>query len=88
MKKENQSKCICEGNWRAIISESKDLIDRQYKDEKGEVYLFFGVTHGSDDYYYSLFGVDNKKLILLSCVGNIESYGYKLLRKNSKKTRI
>ena len=69
--------CICEGNWRAIVKEMEPLIGRQYRDINGRVVRFFGLVHGDDDYYYGLAG--EGKLELLSCVGDIEGYGYELV---------
>ena len=71
--------CICQGNWRKIIEESNPLIDRRYVDEKGNVWNFFGVVHGGDDFYYGMWREEH--MVLLSCVGSIEGHGFKLLDK-------
>lgn len=66
--------CICRGNWRAIVKETEHLIDRKFLDRKHDVWQFFGIVHGADDYYY---GMNRKgQLSLLSCVGSIEGHGY------------
>ena len=69
--------CICEGNWRQIVKESERFFGRKYLGENGHVYIFFGVVHGEDDYYYGL--VSNGSLVLASCVGSLETNGYTLL---------
>lgn len=71
--------CICRGNWRAIVKESGPKIGGSFRDSRGDVYTFFGVVHGGDDYYYGMFG--DGKLRLLSCVGSIYSYNFEDLSK-------
>jgi hypothetical protein len=66
--------CICQGNWRAIVKKTEALIGKRFLDQRGDVYSFFGVVHGGDDYYYGMFG--GGKLQLLSCVGSIEGHGF------------
>jgi hypothetical protein len=66
--------CICHGNWRAIVKETAPLIGKRFRDQRGDVYSFFGVVHGDDDYYYGMFGCG--KLQLLSCVGSIAGHGF------------
>lgn len=69
--------CICEGNWREIIHDSEPLFNKKYKDEKGDIFIFIGVMHGDDDYYYCLWRGND--MHLLSCVGSIEMHGYVLV---------
>lgn len=71
------SGCICEGNWRQIIAESETVLDKIYTDESGAAYRFIGVMHGSDDYYYMMVSMAGEYQ-LLSCVGNLELYGFEL----------
>ena len=68
--------CICKGNWRAIVKETEHLLDREFTDKDGNLYTFYGIVHGSDDYYYGMIGKTGREL--LSCVGSIESYGFDL----------
>lgn len=68
--------CICEGNWRTIISECQELIGRKFLLGDDE-YVFFGVVHGADDYYYGMYS-GKSGIQLLSCVGSIEGHGYAL----------
>ena len=70
--------CICEGNWRSIVAESEPLLDKKFRDRDGKEYLFYGVVHGSDDYYYGMLSIGDGKSLLLSCVGSIEGYGLTL----------
>ena len=68
--------CICKGNWRSIIHESEPFFGKTYIDEKGKSFVFAGVMHSDDDYYYVMW--NKKKTVFLSCVGSIESCGYTL----------
>ncbi len=78
MKKKDDG-CICEGNWRDIVKESRHLFGRNFKDTRtGETLWFFGLVHADDDYYYG-FNSKTKGLTLLSCVGNLESWGMELV---------
>lgn len=73
--------CICHGNWRDIIAESESLFERRFVNSAGVPYLFLGVLHGADDYYYLMSPIGNPagiKHSLLSCVGSIEGYGFVL----------
>lgn len=73
---EPAAECICKGNLRNIVKSVQHLIGRQFKDENGVVWTFFGVVHGDDDFYY---GMHSTKLLLLSCVGSFEGFGFELL---------
>jgi hypothetical protein len=73
-----KDECICKGNWRLLVSECENLLDKIYIDENGKENIFFGLVHGSDDYYYGLINRENKNLKLISCVMSLESVGYKL----------
>lgn len=70
--------CICHGNWRKIIAESEPRLNKTFLDDKGVPHVFFGVVHGSDDYYYGLLP-QNSPPILLSCACDIEDYGFALV---------
>lgn len=70
--------CICKGNWRLIVKESEPLLDKIYICSMGWEWIFFGIIHGSDDYYYGMWSKELQKLRQLSCVGSIDSHGYKL----------
>ena len=70
--------CICFGNWRLIVKETEQLLDKKYIEERtGAEFTFIGVLHGSDDFYYAMWRKED--LRLLSCVGAIESWGFKLV---------
>lgn len=72
------AECICRGNWRQIIKEVEHLIDKQFAEERtGNIFTFVGVLHGSDDYYYAMSRSGEFKL--LSCVGSINGFGFKLI---------
>jgi len=70
--------CICRGNWRNIVKESEQLIGRKFRDDKGDEFYFYGLVHGSDDYYYGMLDKDGKPQ-LLSCVGDLEMSGLELI---------
>lgn len=73
------SECICKGNWRLIIKETESLLDKRFRNQHGEEYTFFGIVHGSDDFYYGMSSKDHG-MQLLSCVGSIEEgHGYHLV---------
>ena len=73
------SGCICLGNWRNIVKENSPFLGRKYSDSSGNEYTFFGIVHGPDDYYYGMWELTMGKVSLLSCVGSIEGFGYKLI---------
>lgn len=64
-------------NWNRIVGKYGSLIGRQYKDEKGKVYSFFGLVHGDDDFYFGMAAQGD--LRLLSCVGTPETMGLELI---------
>jgi hypothetical protein len=69
--------CICFGNWRLIVKETEHRLDKLYFEERtGHHYVFAGILHGSDDYYYAM-SSRTHGLRLLSCVGSIEQSGFK-----------
>lgn len=70
--------CICHGNWRQIMAESRPLIGKEFVDSHGGRFVFFGVVDGEDDYYYGMWSRQKRRLALLSCVGSIEGHGYTL----------
>jgi hypothetical protein len=69
--------CICKGNWQNIIKDCGKYMGMYYTNEKGKKWRFEGVLHSSDDYYYVM--TRKGKTQLLSCVGDIEGYGFDLL---------
>lgn len=77
--KDDSNTCICKGNWRTIVGEVEHLIGKRfYSDIYKKEYIFFGIVHGSDDYYYGMRDADGK-MDLLSCVGNFESWELTLM---------
>lgn len=72
------SGCICEGNWRKLVEEYEPHFDKVYRhDITGEYYIFYGLVWASDDLYFGMQGIKgNTKKQLLSCVGDIEGFGY------------
>jgi hypothetical protein len=80
--RKDAEQCICKGNWQRIVKKSGPLLDETYKDSLGVEYIFCGVMHGSDDYYYSMWPKAGGHMQLLSCVGSIEMHGYSLVDKS------
>ena len=61
-----------------IYKEYEHLINRKFTEVRtGKVYTYLGVLIAEDDYYYCLYSKDNG-LQLLSCVGDIENFGFDL----------
>jgi hypothetical protein len=58
-------------SWPSIVKEYGPKIGFRYKDRREE-YLFIGLVHAEDDYYYGLLSNDGK-LHLATCVGALES---------------
>jgi hypothetical protein len=71
--------CICKGSWRAIATKSLPLLDRMFRDSKGNDYIFYGIVLGSDDYYYGMSPIAGGNPTLLSCVCSIKGHGFTLL---------
>jgi hypothetical protein len=72
--------CICKGNWRDIVQETERLIGTEFEAiygwNAGKTYVFFGIVHTTDDYYYGMWSREDKDMILLSCVGSFEGHGF------------
>ena len=70
--------CICNGNWRQIVNESESQIGKLFTDSKGRRFRFFGIVHGSDDYYYGMYSkVEGMRL--LSCVSDLTGWDFNIL---------
>lgn len=81
---EDAAGCICKGNWRAIMAETRPYFDKKFAKD-GREYTLVGVVDASDDYYYLMVDSEGKST-LLSCVGSIvESHGYKPVMAKAKK---
>lgn len=78
------SECICKGNLQRIILDTQHLFGRKYN-HKGEAYLFVGVLHGDGDYYYVMWNINTSISTLLSCVGNLEGWGYTIIPQPEQK---
>ena len=54
------------------------LIGQKYKhDNSGNIYVLHGILYGEDDWYWEMINIDDSKDIQwLSCVGNIEVFGF------------
>jgi len=80
---EHDSGCICKGNWRDIVAEAMPLLNKKFRDSRGGEYIFFGVVHGGDDFYYGMSPVGEGGLQLLSCVGSFEGHGFNAVKKSA-----
>lgn len=64
------------GMWWSIVADHAHLIGKQFRDErKGHRFMFFGLVHADDDYYYGMYS-EKHGLRLLSCVGDSETFGF------------
>jgi hypothetical protein len=77
-----KNKCLCKGNWRNIINKSYPFFNKEYENRSGEICIFVGVLWAEDDFYYSMWNKRTNVTSLLSCVGSIEGFGYKLKNDN------
>ena len=78
--------CICQGNWRLLVKEYEPLFNRQYRsDRNGQTYTFVRLLHAERDYYYLMWNKESTEL--LSCVGNIDGFGYTLIEENDDEDR-
>jgi hypothetical protein len=68
---------VSRNNWQSIVAETENLLDREFVDQHGQYYTLFGIVQGKDDYYYGMSGKQGTKL--LSCVGSLETHGYRLV---------
>lgn len=77
----NSSVDVTSNNWKLIVEYSDPLLNRKFRATDGKKYYFLGPLWADDDFYYTLYSKKHG-LKLLSCVGNIEGYGYKLISEN------
>jgi len=74
-------KCVCDGNWRHLVAKCEPLFDKVFQEiGTGVQYRFFGLVWAEDDFYYGMTSLTTGKPLLLSCVGNFESYGLELVQ--------
>ena len=69
---------MSDDNWRRLVEKYEKLLNTQYESCHGDVYTFFGLVHASDDYYFGMSENSTKKVILLSCVFDIEDHDFKV----------
>ncbi len=65
-------------NWNLLIRECEGLYDRTFTYSDGNEYLFFGLVHTDEDYYYGMKRRGTNEILLLSCVGDFETHGFNL----------
>lgn len=60
--------------WHSLMQESAPAFGQLFVDPSGRQYKFFGLVDDGEDYY---FGMHSKEhgLLLLSCVGSLETHG-------------
>ena len=63
-------------NLDIIINQYRPYFNDIYKNEWGTAYTFEGILVAEDDYYYMLLGLNNNTPQMLSCVCDIEDYGF------------
>lgn len=64
---------------KQLVEESDPLIGKEFIDNNNKRYKFIGILVDKDDYYYVMYPSGGLGLKLLSCVGTLESHGFKLL---------
>lgn len=65
-------------SWKSLLERYEHLIGSQYKDPKNKTWIFVGLLHGEDDYYFVLNLVGSDICRLASCVGSIEMADFRL----------
>ena len=60
-------------NWANLIKEYDSLIGNTYIND-GKEYIFLGLLHGQDDYYFVMWR--ERTVRLLTCVGVPEKMGF------------
>lgn len=66
--------CCCDCQWHKIVKETEPLLDKIFVDNNGEEHVLYGLVHAKEDYYYGMANINTGKTMLLSCVGDMESY--------------
>jgi hypothetical protein len=69
--------CICKGNWKNLVHEYQPLFGKKFIDENKEIFTFEGLLWANDDFYFCMVDT-NHKIHLDTCVGSLETLGYKL----------
>lgn len=65
---------MIDDNWIKLVEKYEQDIGKLYRSEDGEIYKFFGLVHGDDDFYYGLMEVKTGKPFLVSCVAALEPH--------------
>lgn len=65
-------------SWESLLERYEHLIGSEYKDKKGKTWIFEGLLHGDDDYYFVMRLVGSDICRFSSCVGSIEMADFKL----------
>lgn len=69
----------CVGDtWISLLDKYEHLIGSKYKDKKNKTWIFMGLLHGEDDFYFVLNLVGSDICRLASCVGSLEMDDFKL----------
>jgi hypothetical protein len=66
-------------NWTRLVEKYDSLIDSIYIGDDGLEYVFVGLLHGSDDYYFVMW--HDGVVRFLTCVGTPEQMGFRPLGK-------
>ena len=69
----NDDGSVCQGNWRAIVKDYEGKIGKSFKDDKGVIWTFFGLVWADDDFYYGMWSMEEKRLVLHTCCGYLEA---------------
>lgn len=65
-----------------IYNEVEPFLDKPFIETRtGKKYYLVGVLVGKDDYYYAMYSKEHG-LLSLSCVGNLDGWGFQLVEEN------
>lgn len=65
---------LMDKNWISLVERYDSLINTKWIDESdGVEYIFDGLLHASDDYYYMMRNIATGKTLWISCCGVLES---------------
>jgi hypothetical protein len=70
----DEKNCVCKGNWRSLMKQYDSMIGKNFV-MQNDIYHFFGIVHGADDYYFGM-NHELSGMQLFSCVCDLKTYGF------------